>query len=205
LYILTGFFLSVAPNPIRPGFENTTLGPLPPNPCSPTPCGPNSRCQVVSGLAQCDCLSNMIGVAPNCRPECLLSSDCASSLACVNQKCINPCLGLCGDNAECRVVNHSPVCSCIQGFTGDAFSDCNPNPVVGKNFYLETIHFLCGLPQQTSNRRKCIISVHFYFIASSIVYHLFLGPPILPYPLVLQYPNFIDFWCGFYFQVPVNL
>jgi hypothetical protein len=136
--ILTTSIVFLAPIP-SPVVEEATLAPLPPNPCNPTPCGPNSQCQAVSGQALCGCLSNMIGVAPNCRPECILSSDCPSNEACVNQKCINPCPGLCGDNAECRVVNHSPVCSCIQGFTGDAFSNCRPKPVIGKNFNSDDI------------------------------------------------------------------
>ena len=106
----------------------------PPNPCNPTPCGPNSQCQIASGQAQCSCLFNMIGAAPNCRPECLDSSDCQSTQTCLNQRCIDPCPGLCGANTDCRVLNHSPFCSCIQGYTGDAFSDCKPSSVVGKNF-----------------------------------------------------------------------
>ena len=113
--------------------EEATLRPLPPHPCSSHPCGPNALCSVVNGQADCACLSNMIGTAPNCRPECILSSDCPSAQACVNQRCVDPCPGSCGSNAECQVVNHSPVCSCVQGFTGNAFVDCRPVPVIGKN------------------------------------------------------------------------
>jgi hypothetical protein len=32
-------------------------------------------------------------------------------------------------NAECRVINHYPVCSCLSGYTGDASSACRPIPV----------------------------------------------------------------------------
>ena len=109
-----------------------TLRPIPPSPCNPPPCGPNSQCTVVSGQAQCGCLVGMIGSAPNCRPECVISSDCPSGTACVNQKCVDPCPGTCGSNAECQVVNHSPSCTCASGFTGNAFADCRPIPVVGK-------------------------------------------------------------------------
>ena len=116
--------------------EEGTLRPLPPNPCSPHPCGPNSQCTVVAGQAQCGCLANMIGTAPNCRPECIVSSDCPSNSACINQRCVDPCPGSCSANADCRVVNHSPVCSCIDGYQGDAFRDCRPVPVVGKVFVL---------------------------------------------------------------------
>ena len=121
--------LAAIPSPV---VEEGTLRPIPPNPCTPNPCGPNSQCQAVSGQAECGCLSNMIGSAPNCRPECILNSDCPASSACVNQKCVDPCPGTCGSNSECRVVNHSPVCSCATGYTGNAFNDCRPVPVVGK-------------------------------------------------------------------------
>lgn len=126
------FYLVILAPILNPVVEEGTLPPIPPNPCNPTPCGPNSQCQVVSGQAQCGCQANMIGSAPNCRPECIISSDCPSSLTCVNQKCQDPCPGTCGSNSECRVVNHSPVCTCASGFTGNAFSDCRPIPVVGK-------------------------------------------------------------------------
>jgi hypothetical protein len=127
LIILT--FVVPIPNPV---VEEGTLRPIPPNPCTPSPCGPNSQCQVVSGQAQCGCVAGMIGSVPNCRPECVLSSDCSSNMACINQKCVDPCPGTCASNAECRVVNHSPVCVCRMGYTGDGFSNCRPIPAVGK-------------------------------------------------------------------------
>jgi hypothetical protein len=122
-------FVAPTTNPV---VEESTLRPIPPNPCTPSPCGPNSQCQAVSGQAQCGCVSGMIGTAPNCRPECVLSSDCTSNRACINQKCVDPCPGVCAPNAECRVVSHSPVCSCVAGYTGDAFRNCQPIPAVGK-------------------------------------------------------------------------
>lgn len=61
---------------------------------------------------------------PNCRPECSVSSECSQDKACVNQKCIDPCPGTCGSNARCNVLNHSPICSCPSGYTGDPFVQC---------------------------------------------------------------------------------
>lgn len=113
--------------------EEGRLPPIPLNPCDPPPCGSNAQCQVVSNQAQCACLTGMIGSVPNCRPECVISSDCPSTQqACVNRKCVDPCPGTCGANAECRVVNHAPLCTCIEGFSGNAFADCRPVPAVGK-------------------------------------------------------------------------
>lgn len=88
--------------------------------------GPNSKCQVVNNQAQCGCQDEMIGTAPNCRPECIRNSDCPSNLACNNQKCKDPCPGVCGANTHCRVVGHNPVCSCKESYTGDPFRNCVP-------------------------------------------------------------------------------
>lgn len=94
------------------------------NPCVPTPCGPNSQCRSQNNAAVCSCFPNYIGRAPNCRPECMVSSDCTSSLACINQKCKNPCEGSCGLNTECKVSSHIPLCTCRQGYVGEPFNGC---------------------------------------------------------------------------------
>lgn len=31
---------------------------------------------------------------------------------------------MCGVNAQCQVVNHNPICSCYNGYTGDPFVRC---------------------------------------------------------------------------------
>ena len=67
----------------------------------------------------------MIGSPPNCRPECVINVECPSDKACINRKCQDPCPGLCGVNAYCRVRNHIPICVCNRGFNGDPFSQCN--------------------------------------------------------------------------------
>ncbi|CAH1404987.1 unnamed protein product [Nezara viridula] len=100
----------------------------PVNPCEPSPCGPNSQCHVRGDNPACSCMTNYIGVPPNCRPECTINPECGSNRACVNQKCIDPCPGSCGANAVCSVVNHTPICSCSQGHTGDPFTSCSPIP-----------------------------------------------------------------------------
>ncbi len=95
-------------------------------PCIPSPCGPNSQCREVDNHAVCSCLPNYIGSAPNCRPECVVSSECAQDKACLNKKCQDPCPGTCGQNARCQVVSHNPICSCSPDFTGDPFVRCVP-------------------------------------------------------------------------------
>lgn len=100
----------------------------PQNPCIPSPCGPNSQCRVIGNTPACSCLPNYIGRAPNCRPECTISAECPSNKACQREKCVDPCPGSCGANTECSVINHSPVCSCQVGFTGDPFGGCSSVP-----------------------------------------------------------------------------
>lgn len=98
------------------------------NPCVPNPCGPNSECRAVGSTPSCSCLVDFIGSPPNCRPECTINSECSSNLACMRQKCKDPCPGSCGTNAECSVVNHTPICTCLNGYTGDPFTSCHPKP-----------------------------------------------------------------------------
>ena len=106
------------------------MTPEPPRrPCEGNPCGPNAQCREVSNQRQCSCLPGFIGKPPACRPECVIHQECAPLLACLNNRCVDPCKGTCGINAECRVINHNPICSCIAGFTGDPFIRCTPAPV----------------------------------------------------------------------------
>lgn len=97
-------------------------------PCDPSPCGPNSICRPVGSQPVCSCQSGYEGVPPECRPECISSSECPPTKACVNQKCQDPCPGACGQGAQCRAVNHSPICNCPSGWTGDPLTGCRVIP-----------------------------------------------------------------------------
>lgn len=98
------------------------------NSCQPSPCGPNSACRNANGHSACSCLATFTGSPPNCRPECTINQDCQRSEACINQKCIDPCPGSCGLNAQCVVQNHVPICSCFDHYVGNPFVVCNPAP-----------------------------------------------------------------------------
>lgn len=95
------------------------------SPCTPSPCGPNADCREQSGAGSCMCIAGYFGNPyEGCRPECLVNSDCPSNRACTRNKCIDPCPGTCGVNADCQVVNHAPLCTCRNGYTGDPFQQC---------------------------------------------------------------------------------
>lgn len=119
----------------------------PKNPCQPSPCGPNSICQVVNDHAVCSCQPEFVGAPPTCRPECMVSSECAQNKACINNKCRDPCPGTCGINARCQVVNHNPICSCSSGFTGDPFVRCVQEE---STFDFSTSALLCLLSMHES-------------------------------------------------------
>jgi hypothetical protein len=94
-------------------------------PCSPTPCGANAMCKEQNNIGSCTCLPNYFGNPyEGCRPECIINSDCQANLVCIQNKCKDPCPGSCGQNALCQVVNHSPLCTCIEDYTGNPFSHC---------------------------------------------------------------------------------
>lgn len=107
------------------------------NVCHPSPCGANAICKERNGAGSCTCLPEYYGDPySGCKPECVLNTDCPKTKACVNNKCVDPCPGVCGLNAECNVINHSPSCSCIPGYTGDPLTACHeppPSKIILKN------------------------------------------------------------------------
>lgn len=113
------------------------------SPCIPSPCGANAICREQNGAGSCKCLDDYIGNPyEGCRPECILSTDCPSNKACIRSKCIDPCPGTCGQNANCQVVNHLPSCVCHQGYTGDPFRYCTILALERESF-LKIVKFLC--------------------------------------------------------------
>lgn len=100
------------------------------NPCDPSPCGPYSICKVSGDQPSCSCQAGYINSPPNCRPECISNAECSFDQACINEKCQNPCINVCGLNAECKVVSHTPICSCLPKYTGDPFIQCNLQPQI---------------------------------------------------------------------------
>ena len=94
-------------------------------PCNPSPCGINAQCSEQRGAASCRCILDYTGNPyVECKPECTTNSECPNDKACVNNKCKDPCPGVCGIHASCRVNNHLPQCTCDPGYTGNPFVSC---------------------------------------------------------------------------------
>lgn len=109
------------------------------SPCKPSPCGFNAVCKEQHGAGSCTCLLDYIGNPyEGCRPECVVDTDCISTLACIQSKCQDPCPGTCGQFAECQVINHRPTCTCIPGYSGNPFQYCIVFRDIGTNFLISS-------------------------------------------------------------------
>lgn len=105
------------------------------NPCSNgSPCARTAECLAQNHRAICSCPAGLIGDPfTNCfaeqivvKPECRSDSECSSTQSCINERCQNPCADRnpCAGNAECRVAQHRPLCSCPAGWGGDPQVQC---------------------------------------------------------------------------------
>lgn len=112
------------------------------HPCNPSPCGSNAICKERNGAGSCICMQDYFGDPYiGCKPECLMNNDCPTNKACLTMKCKDPCPGSCGLNADCRVINHSPSCFCLNGYTGNALSVCKKIET-RKNFSILCVAFI---------------------------------------------------------------
>ena len=120
-------------------------------------------------------MPDFYGAPPSCRPECTVNSECDFSKSCIRQKCVDPCIGSCGQEAECRVVNHAPICSCRRGYEGDPFVRCAIVPgiveystifyiqnyldnIINFRIHLTTIIFLTEVIVPLQDQNPCVPS-----------------------------------------------
>ena len=124
---------------MRDTFISFIVEPTVVDPCASSPCGPNARCN--DGI--CTCLPEYQGDPyVGCRPECVLNTDCLQNRACIRNKCVDPCPGTCGINAECLIYSHVPMCSCPNGMVGNAFVQCN---IVEGTIFFQPLIYLTRL------------------------------------------------------------
>lgn len=103
------------------------------------PCATTALCAAQNGRATCHCPAGLIGDPfQNCfreplkeptsvqLPECRSDGECPATLACLNERCRNPCADRnpCSAHAECRVSAHRPLCFCPEGWGGDPERQC---------------------------------------------------------------------------------
>merc|ERR1712198_767747 len=98
--------------------------------------GAISPSPMTNGTEPIEATQRPIEIIQQCNPLCIRNTECPINKACVNQKCVNPCPGVCGTNATCSVQNHIPSCKCDPGYTGDPFINCTRNStcVVNSDF-----------------------------------------------------------------------
>ena len=111
--------------PVKPN------GKTPSSPCEVLSCGSRARCILVNGQPRCVCESGFSGHPPECqsRPRagpCDSDTACPSDRACVQGTCVNPCSAenACGVDADCTVKNQAVLCSCPNGYEGNALERC---------------------------------------------------------------------------------
>ena len=86
---------------------------------------------------------------------CFSIADCPTDKACVQQKCRDVCAGACGSNTQCRVIHHSPQCTCLHGYQGDPFSGCTPIPPPPIEPVREEVRNPC-VPSPCGPNAKCV-------------------------------------------------
>lgn len=155
---------------------------MPINPCLPSPCGPYAECRDAGGIPSCSCSTNYVGTPPNCRPECIVHSECPSNSACIAEKCSDPCPGSCGIGADCNVINHIPICSCPADYTGDPFRICNLKPLTSKSFRF-TRHY---------SRHITFFQLQYQHRKIHVIPHLVVQMPCVITAFVVAFQNFTE-------------
>lgn len=102
--------------------------------CAQTTCAPGAICYPQDHSGHCKCPAGYEGdPTTKCertkQPACTSDQECMVGLVCSNYLCQNPCVShVCGDNAECQVVESLPfknmICKCLPGYQGDASIQC---------------------------------------------------------------------------------
>lgn len=95
-------------------------------------CVANERCDKVAGICKSicrkdnDCRYDEICDGIACITGCKSDSNCPVENSCVDNKCINPCdtPTACGANANCSVIDHEKLCTCLKPLKGNPLESC---------------------------------------------------------------------------------
>ncbi|CAL4065693.1 unnamed protein product, partial [Meganyctiphanes norvegica] len=64
-------------------------------------------------------------IVPSIAIACENNDECTSDNSCINNLCYDVCsLGICGTDADCKIHDHRPICTCPPGTTGDPLIKC---------------------------------------------------------------------------------
>ena len=108
----------------------------------------------MSKLHEYNYISMIIFSAP--KPECTSDPECPFHLACIQEKCQDPCYtSTCGVNAECKAKNHRAICVCIYGFVGDPYTICEERKTRSNIVFMIKI--------RTKYQKNVIVSACFLF------------------------------------------
>ncbi|KAK0172481.1 hypothetical protein PV328_005793 [Microctonus aethiopoides] len=58
--------------------------------------------------------------------NCSNDTECLNSEKCIGKRCMDPCPGLCGIDAICKVIKHTMTCSCFKCYEGNPYIRCTP-------------------------------------------------------------------------------
>jgi len=147
------------------------------NPCAPS----NSDCVDRDHSASCQCRVGYVGNPfiscdpPERQVECVTDGDCPSQLACLNERCQNPCVTLspCQRPGECRVVDTVPVrtmvCQCPPGYVSLTNGACRLQPGIPRtgckadsecNEQEACYNGLCRNPCDCGPNSHCVVKFH---------------------------------------------
>lgn len=159
------------------------------NECLDNPCQLNANCVNNRGSYTCSCVNGTILDAStgNCRSpgECFSDSDCSEKTKCNNNYCIDPCekSSPCGENAECIVSDHNPVCECPSDSQGDPYKKCTkfeciqdsdcPSEEACVNYKCKNS---CSIPRACGKNADCLSRNHIGHCSCSSG---FTGDPVL--------------------------
>ena len=118
-------------------------------------CGIGATCTVENHQPFCLCPDNPYAnplidctVRPPTQPPptqpaveegCVVNSQCERDEVCRDRRCVDPCPGLCGVEADCLVDNHRARCQCREGYQGDPYSICKRELRLNWYFYSNVV------------------------------------------------------------------